>query len=448
MRKPKGDCTDLFLAFRMLLDPRKLWLAFKGVLFSAALVAVLLALFACMHDLTMVPASAAQSEADVLGPLRAWRLGAAARATRAFVIGLLRDACADLRGIAATAGRPPLDRAVRLFASQALATLVALGALIAFVLLFVWSYYGAAIMRLAAVECATGDRIELRSATAYTRRKHQSFYGPPLGLAVAALAVGFLILLAGLLVWNALLILVALVGFVAVVVGASAVRDRLRSGPASLGFAALGAVVLVAILALIATMGWRIPYLGEVLVGVLIPLALLGGFVIAILCLWMVFGLPLMAGVVATSDVGAFEAWSRSFHYLFVHPWRYASYVLVAAAHGAVCMAFVHLVRVGTEWAAFAPLSVGTLLIGGQACEPLVTAFLVAARVLLSLVFLAFVAGYIFTSHAIIYLLLRRCADGTPITEVHLEPRDRERLVPPPAPPPEGPKSEIRNPKS
>ena len=51
MRTPKSDWTDLFLAFRMLLDPRKLWLAFKGVAFSVILIGVLVMLFACINNI-------------------------------------------------------------------------------------------------------------------------------------------------------------------------------------------------------------------------------------------------------------------------------------------------------------------------------------------------------------------------------------------------------------
>jgi hypothetical protein len=291
-------------------------------------------------------------------------------------------------------------------------------------------------MRLAGVEYAMGDRIELRSATAYTRRKHHCFYGPPLGLAGAALGIAVLVMLLGLLDWNALAVFVALVGLLALAVGASVVRDRTRSAAKGAAFGVVGLAVLAGVLALIVGLGWRVPYVGELLLGLFSPLALLGGLVAVLLCLWLALGLPLMAGVVATDNVGVFEAWSRSFHYLFLHPWRYAFYALVALAHGAACLGFVHLVRLGAEGAAFLPLSASAVLLGGRACEPLLAFFLAADHILMSLIFLAFVVGYAFTSQTILYMLLRRSADGTPITEVHLEPRDRERLIPPAPPQP------------
>jgi len=228
---------------------------------------------------------------------------------------------------------------------------------------------------------------------------------------------------------------IALVGLAAIGLGASVVRDKTRSSAPALGFALAGLAVLVGVLALVGWLGWRVPHVGEVVLGIFSPLALVAGLVTVLLCIWLVCGLLLMAGVVATSNVGAFEAWSRSFHYLFMHPWRYAFYLLVALAHGVACLAFVCLVRLGAEWAAFFPLSVGAVMLGGEVNEPLLAFFLSLGRLLLDAVVLAFVAGYFFTAQAIIYLLLRRCADGTPITEVHLEPRDRDRVVAPPAQP-------------
>jgi len=452
MRTPKSDWTDLFLAFRMLLDPRKLWLAFKGVAFSVILIGVLVMLFACINNIMGTPISLdvpwqaldgqapedvtpASESTNVLDALMGGRIGNAVDGTRAFAMGLLAKAGMEFRAVASRRDQKPWERVMAMWGCEAMVTLVALGLLAGFVLLFVWSYYGAAIMRLAGVEYATGERIEMRSANAYTRRKHQSFYGPPLGLAVAVFVVALALILAGLLVWNVLVVFLALVGILALGVGASVVRDRTRSATRGAAFGLIGGAVLLGILVLAAVMGWRVPYAGEVVLGLLSPLALVGGLVLVLLCVWLAFGMPLMAGVVATSNVGAFEAWSRSFHYLFMHPWRYAAYCLVGLGHGAACLGFVYLVRLGVEGAAFLPLSAGAVLLGGNVSEPLLNFFLAVDHVLLDLVFLAFVAGYFFTSQAILYMLLRRCADGTPITEVHLEPSDRERIAPAPTPP-------------
>ena len=54
------------------------------------------------------------------------------------------------------------------------------------------------------------------------------------------------------------------------------------------------------------------------------------------------------------------------------------------------------------------------------------------SRDLLNLVLLSFVASHAATAKTVIYFLMRRRADGTPTSEVHLEPRDEEFVCPVP----------------
>jgi hypothetical protein len=435
MRKPKSDWTDVLLAFRMILEPRKVWLAFNGVVLSIVAVAALLAALACAYQ-QFGAYPPAKPEADTWQAVRKGRVADAIVATRSFLCGLTARAAEEAETTLLARGAVPHQRIVALLSCRALNDLAIIGLAVAFVLLLIWSYYGAAIMRVAAVEYAIGERIELKSATAYAWRKHHCVYGPPLGLAIAIVVLGLCIWLAGLLGWNALILLAALVGLLAAGVAASVARDRTRSSRAGLAVGLAILVVLAAVLFAMDRFGLRIPYVGEVALGLFSPLAFFAGFVAVVTAIWLALGMPLMAGTIAASDAGAFDAWSRSFHYLFVHPWRYLAYLFVAAAHGSLCLAFVYLVRVATEWVTVLPLSIGPLLAVGSASEPLVDFFLALDHVLLDLLFLSFAAAYFFTVMTIVYFLLRHRSDGTPITEVHLEPRDQDRVKPAPAPRP------------
>jgi hypothetical protein len=49
MKKPRSEWTDVFLSFRLTLDPRKLWLAFRGLVLSVVLVGLLLAVLASIY---------------------------------------------------------------------------------------------------------------------------------------------------------------------------------------------------------------------------------------------------------------------------------------------------------------------------------------------------------------------------------------------------------------
>jgi len=455
MTRPKGEWTDVLLAFRMSLDVRKLWMAAKGIVLSVVLVGLLLSLAACIYHglgvrfavplevephgplpVAVAPEGAGASprlyyDSDVWGALRRGSFSGTVSATRAFVAGLVQTASREAGDVLARTDTTAFGRAKALWTCPTVGDLVLVALLASVVLLLVWSYYGAAIMRLAAVEYALGERIELASAAAYAWRKHHCVYGPPLGLALSIIIIGLGIAACGLVAWNLLILVLALAGLIGLAVGAAVARDRTHSGKVGLGVGLGGLLVLVAILVLIGWLGWRIPYVGEILLGLLSPFAVLGGFVIAIMIIWLSFGLPLMVGTVCSSDAGTFDAWSRSFHYLFTHPWRYAWHLVVAAAYGAVCLGFVYVVRVGTEWAALLPLTAGPLLAADRLAQGTLSFFLTIDSFLLDLIFAAFVISYVFSALVVVYFLLRQCSDGTPINEVHLEPRDRERLEPP-----------------
>ena len=463
MRTPQGRWTDVFLAFRLSLDPRKLWLAFRGVVLSLLLVGLLLAVLAAAYHARGVrfaafkesppagqraphvvwkritaeaargaPAQAVvEADTDVWGALRRGRFGQAVTATGAFATALARAAC---------------DAPV-LWLHPACFDLALVVVLCELLLLLIWSYYGAAILRLLAVEYALGERIETASALAYARRKHHSFYGAPLGLVAAVLVLALCIAAVGLLAANVLVAVVFILGLPATGVAAAVVFDRSRSGWLGLAVAAGGLAAAVVLALLLARTGWPIPYVGEIAAGLLSPLAFLAGALIALIAIWLVLGTPLMFGALSSSDCDAFEAWSRSFHYLFTHPWHVLFLWLALCVYGAACMAFVFGVRLGAEWATLWPLSAGLLgryelvypatgggLVVAGARGAAVLAFCLALnRLFLNLIVLSFLAVFKCAAVTILYFLLRQRADGTPITEVHLDPRDRQLIHPEPA---------------
>jgi hypothetical protein len=410
MRKPQGRWTDVFLAFRLTLDPRKLWLAFRGLVLSLVLIGVFLAIVAALYR-----------ACGVRVPSAAPAAGGAIEATRAFAVALVMS-------------KPCLETVCPLVGVE-------------LILLLIWAYYGAAIMRLTAVEYALGERIELASARAWARRKHSCFYGSVLGLAavVVLLAVG--IAYVGLIAGNILAAAVLFGGLVATGVAAAVFSDRARSRWAGLAVGVVGVVVSVLVGVLLARAGVRIPYVGEIAAGLLSPLAFLAGLTIVLIVVWMVFGSALMFGTLSSSDADIFEAWSGSFHHLFTRPWLFLFLWLVLSVYGLACLGFVCAVRVGTEWAVLWPLSSGLLgeyqvvfhatgadLVGRATGGAQVLSFFLSAnRLLLNLVVLSFWAAFKCTAMTILYFLMRQGADGTPVTEVHLEPRDHELIHPPPA---------------
>jgi hypothetical protein len=83
--------------------------------------------------------------------------------------------------------------------------------------------------------------------------------------------------------------------------------------------------------------------LGIVLAGILWIFAILAGLIAAWLLAGLLFGWPLMWGTISAEREGdAFEAFSRSFSYVYGKPLHYLFYAVVAALFGALCWAVAH----------------------------------------------------------------------------------------------------------
>src|SRR5262245_27867560 len=172
-------------------------------------------------------------------------------------------------------------------------TLAKVGYSIVFALLFltIWSYFGGAIARIAAYEIAKdGERIETRKALQFARRKFWSFFWAPL-----ICVIGFFFF--------------AICNYVGGMVGSL------------LDFASIGAP----------------------LVAFLLPLALLSGFIMTLICVGTVTGLPLFAPAVAAEGTDSFDAVSRGFSYVYSRPWHYIWYQLASSVYGYIRIGFVIL---------------------------------------------------------------------------------------------------------
>ncbi|MFN4260267.1 MAG: hypothetical protein ACK4RK_13300 [Gemmataceae bacterium] len=230
---------------------------------------------------------------------------------------------------------------------------------------------------------------------------------------------------------------------------------------------ALVAVVVIG-LALFGVIG-MIPVVGDIVwYGLLMPLVLIGGLIMAVVLVGLV-GWPMMYATISTEGEDSFDAISRSYSYVYQYIWHYAWYSVVALAYGAVVVFFVGLMgslvvylgkwSVG-QWTTqsrdpsflfvYAPTSFGwrDLLLQGAMTEGgqsvvqngVINATTYAAyvsemtwyntagaalvTVWLYLFFLAIVGfgySYFWSASTIIYLLMRRRVDETDMEEVYLE---------------------------
>jgi hypothetical protein len=152
--------------------------------------------------------------------------------------------------------------------------------------LLIWSIFGGAISRIAAVHVARDEKISVRHALTFSVSKVLSFVFAPVIPIAIVIGIGFVI--------------------------------------------AVAATILL-----------HIPWIGPIVAGLFFGLALLGGFVITLVTLGTIGGFNLMYPTVAVEGSDSFDAISRSFSYVFARPWRMLWYTGVAVVYGAICYLFV-----------------------------------------------------------------------------------------------------------
>ena len=275
--------------------------------------------------------------------------------------------------------------------------------------LVLWSVFGGAICRIAAVHVARDEKLSIRAALVFSVEKFLSFMCAPL------IPLGLL--------------------------------------------AAIGLVTAVASLV------GAIPGVGPVVMGLAFILALIAGLAMAGLLVGLVGGFNLMYPTVAVEGSDSFDAISRSFSYLYARPWRLAVYTVVSLVYGSACYLFVRLfiylvlslthtfvgLGVFTHADSGAPLlsalwpspsTAGRLTYSvdglGLSFPQEVGAGLIWFWVHLFIALLgAFVVSFYFSSNTIIYYLLRREVDATDLDDVYVDPSDEDDAAEPdPADPP------------
>jgi hypothetical protein len=206
----------------------------------------------------------------------------------------------------------------------------------------------------------------------------------------------------------------------------------------------LGMAVLWVFCLVIGVLG-RIPGGGPTIVGVTWGLGLACGFLMTVILIGVTAGWPIMFATVNVEATDGFDALSRGFHYVMERPLHYFSYAVFSVAFGAFSIFFVwlaaHLIVHLTTLAVASGMGLEPatqLLVGGP---PLTTSpslasptagdatigrtMVVAWNRGVAVLVLGFVYSFFWTSTTIIYLLLRRSADGKELDEVQLVPEPR-----------------------
>lgn len=254
-------------------------------------------------------------------------------------------------------------------------------------MLVVWGFFGGAITRMAAMKLGREERIGINEATRFAARKLLAYVTSPLFPLVGVILLGLSILVLGLLM----------------------------------------------------RMDW-----GVLVAGILWLPALLGGLMIAIFLIGLLFGWPLMWGTISSErDGDAFEAFSRSYSYTFQRPLHYLFYAFLATTFGALGWLLVDRFSEAVIWLTQLAACMGAGVERWDELARLVDDSTNASGVVVYGTFLlelgsGFVRsvatgfGYSFFWCLVtaIYLLLRRDVDQTEFDEVFVEAEDKRYHLP------------------
>ena len=257
--------------------------------------------------------------------------------------------------------------------------------------LIVISIAGGCLCRLTAVQFAHSERAGLAETLQFTKNNFSSFFAAPLAPAGMIIFTGLIISVLGLIT--------------------------------------------------------NIPFVGELITAVAVPLALMAGMLITIILIGTVGGFNLMFPAVACDGSDCFDAISKAFSYVYSKPWRMGFYTLLAAVYGAICYTFVRFCTFLLLFAtrAFLQLSVwadnsaketnkllviwpppqfknleGYPSIASTNSTEFIAAFLVHLSLLIIIgLLVSFVISFYFSANTIIYILMRNRVDNIALNDIY-----------------------------
>lgn len=259
--------------------------------------------------------------------------------------------------------------------------------------LAVMSIAGGAICRIAALQFARGEKPGLNEALRYSIKKFMSFFTAPL--------------------------------------------------------APFGIIIFIGIFVFLLGLAGNIPRVGELIVGLGMPLALFAGSLLAVIVIGAVAGFNLMFPAVAYDGSDSFDAISRSFSYVYAKPWRMAVYTVIASIYGSICYTFVRIFAFLTLWITRWVLQLGIWFDNGSkeanklvaiwpkpdfryllgSSDTLTTNWTESVAAFLVYLFLlvivglvvSFIISFYFSANTIIYSLMRKTVDKAAFEDIYMQ---------------------------
>ena len=203
---------------------------------------------------------------------------------------------------------------------------------------------------------------------------------------------------------------------------------------------ALFIIIIIGLFIFLLGLIGNIPRAGELIMAIFMLLALIAGALIAVVSIGTVAGFSLMFPAVAYDGSDCLDVINRSFNYVYAKPWRMGFYTAIAAVYGSLCYIFVrffafllllftHLfLQLGLndkKLAAIWPGPTFTKLVDmpnlAEANWSVQIAGVIVYLLLLAVVALlvSFIISFYFSANTIIYSLMRKKVDNTPLEDVY-----------------------------
>jgi len=205
----------------------------------------------------------------------------------------------------------------------------------------------------------------------------------------------------------------------------------------------IGMIVFIGVFVFLLGLVSNIPRVGELILAVFMPLALLAGILIAVVLIGAVAGFNLMFPAVGYDGSDCFDAVSRAFSYVYSRPWRMAFYSAAAVVYGAICYVFVRFLAFLLLSSVYLLLDLGTFGSGAAKFVRLwqkptfvqlvplnpqvpanwtewISSYLIYLFVLVVVgLVVSFVISFYFSANTVIYALLRKLVDNTALDDVY-----------------------------
>lgn len=193
-----------------------------------------------------------------------------------------------------------------------------------------------------------------------------------------------------------------------------AVRYASARFHSTIGAPSIPTAAILATVIFLAVAAWfgRFPVLGGPLLTALSPLLFFAGVVIAFLMLVIVCGWPLMIAAMSVEDCDGFGALSRAYSFLAGRPVQAVWQAMVSAVYGSALVALVSLVFTAALFAEFWPLAenVGDSDKWGTVIQ--------VSHVTAQLLLASFACSLFWSLATLNYLLLRQAVDQKPFEEI------------------------------